>query len=44
MREGFMIGMLIEGSRIAFIVDNTRASGAKLAISSRLLRLAKSVQ
>lgn len=44
MREGFMIGMLVESRRIAFIVDNTRATGARLTISSRLLRLARSVQ
>lgn len=44
MREGFMIGMLVEGKRIAFIVDGTRASEARLTVSSRLLRLAKSVR
>jgi hypothetical protein len=44
MREGFMIGMLVEGNRIAFIVDNSRAAEVKLVISSRLLRLAKSVR
>lgn len=44
MREGFMIGMLVESRRITFIVDNTRATGARLTISSRLLRLARSVQ
>lgn len=44
MREGFMIGMLVEGHRIAFLVDNTRATEAKLVVSSRLLRLAKNVR
>lgn len=44
MHEGFMIGMLVEGRRIAFLVDNTRAAEVKLVVSSRLLRLAKSVR
>lgn len=44
MRDGFMIGMLVEGNRIAFLVDNTRAAEVKLIVSSRLLRLAKSVR
>lgn len=44
MRDGFMIGMVLEGSRITFVIDNTRAIEAKLAVSSRLLRLAKSVR
>lgn len=44
MREGFMIGMLVEGNRITFHIDNTRAAEVKLVVSSRLLRLAKNVR
>lgn len=44
IRHGLMIGMVVDAGRMAFIVDNTRASRAGLAISSRLLRLARSVQ
>lgn len=44
IREGMMIGMVVEAGRMSFIVDNTRAGKAGLVISSRLLRLAKIVQ
>lgn len=44
MRDGFMIGMMVEGGRITFLVDNTRATEVKLVVSSRLLRLAKLVR
>lgn len=44
VRDGFMIGMVVEGGRIAFLIDNTRANEVKLVVSSRLLRLAKHVQ
>lgn len=44
MRDGFMIGMMVEGGRISFLVDNSRATEVKLVVSSRLLRLAKSVR
>ncbi|MFC5299783.1 YfiR family protein [Azospira restricta] len=44
IREGMMIGMAVDAGRMSFIVDNTRAGRAGLVISSRLLRLAKSVQ
>ncbi len=43
-REGLMIGMSVQGGRIVFVVDNTRAGKAGLLISSRLLRLARRVQ
>lgn len=44
MHEGFMIGMTLDGNRVVFVIDNSRANEAKLAVSSRLLRLAKSVR
>ncbi|HEX5802920.1 MAG TPA: YfiR family protein [Azospira sp.] len=44
IRHGLMIGMVVDAGRMAFIVDNTRASRVGLSISSRLLRLARSVQ
>lgn len=44
LRTGIMIGMTEQGSRIVFDIDNTAASKAGLAISSRLLRLARSVR
>lgn len=44
IRHGLMIGMAVDAGRMAFIVDNTRASRVGLSISSRLLRLARSVQ
>lgn len=44
IRDGMMIGMALDNGRIAFIIDNTRAAQHGLAISSRLLRLARSVQ
>lgn len=43
-QQGTMIGMSVEGGRIAFSIDNVRAQRAGLAVSSRLLRLARSVR
>jgi len=43
-RAGVMIGMAVNGGHMSFIVDNSRAARAGLSISSRLLRLARSVQ
>jgi len=44
MRAGMMIGMAVSGSKMSFIADNSRAGRAGLTLSSRLLRLASSVQ
>jgi len=44
MRAGMMIGMAVSGSKMTFIADNSRAGRAGLTLSSRLLRLASSVQ
>lgn len=44
VQEGMMIGMVVDAGKMAFVVDNTRAIHAGLGISSRLLRLAKSIQ
>lgn len=44
IRFGLMIGMAIESGKMTFIIDNTRAGRVGLNISSRLLRLARSVQ
>ena len=44
LREGMLIGMALEGKRVTFVIDNTRATARGLVLSSRLLRLARSVQ
>lgn len=44
LREGVLIGMELDGRHVTFVIDNSRASAAGLVLSSRLLRLAKSVQ
>ncbi|HNN09268.1 MAG TPA: YfiR family protein [Azospira sp.] len=44
LREGLLIGMALDGKRIVFTIDNSRAVTAGLVLSSRLLRLARSVQ
>ena len=44
LREGLLIGMALDGKRITFTIDNSRAAAAGLVLSSRLLRLARSVQ
>lgn len=44
MQDGMMIGMVVESGRIHFTIDNTRATEAGLVVSSRLLRLARSVR
>ena len=44
LREGLLIGMALDGKRITFTIDNSRATTAGLVLSSRLLRLARSVQ
>lgn len=43
MRQGFMIGMLTENRHIALEINLTAAKHAELNISSKLLRLAKTV-
>jgi hypothetical protein len=44
LREGGMIGFVIEGRRVRFDINLHAASRASLAISSRLLSVARSVQ
>lgn len=44
LRIGVMIGLAEQGGRIVFDVDNAAAAKAGLVISSRLLRLARSVR
>lgn len=44
LRAGVMIGLVEQGGRIVFDVDNTAANRAGLTISSRLLRLARTVR
>lgn len=44
MREGFIIGMGVDNGKVTFSIDNSRATDARLALSSRLLRLARSVR
>lgn len=44
LRAGVMIGLVEQGGRIVFDVDNTAAARAGLVISSRLLRLARTVR
>lgn len=43
MQHGFMIGMLIENRRIVFEINQQAVQRAHLNISSKLLRLAKTV-
>ena len=42
--DGAVIGLSVEDRRIAFDVDSAAARGARLNLSSKLLRLARSVQ
>ncbi len=42
--DGAVIGMSVENQRIGFDVDMGAARGARLTLSSKLLRLARSVQ
>jgi hypothetical protein len=42
--DGAMIGMSVDNARIGFDVDMGAARGARLTLSSKLLRLARSVQ
>lgn len=42
-REGAMIALATEGQRLVFDIDLTAARQARLALSSRLLRLARNV-
>ena len=42
--EGMLIALQVDAGRIVFSIDNTRASEAGLVLSSRLLRLARSVR
>lgn len=44
LRTGIMIGMSEQGGRIVFDIDQTAAIKAGLVISSRLLRLARTVR
>jgi len=44
LRAGVMIGLVEQGGRIVFDVDNTAAARAGLVVSSRLLRLARTVR
>lgn len=43
-RDGAIIGLYLENNRIGFSVDLQAARQARLVVSSRLLRLARSVQ
>ena len=43
-REGVIIALAVEGGRIVFDIDISAARRMNLSISSRLLRLARSVQ
>jgi hypothetical protein len=42
--DGAVIGMSVDNARIGFDVDMAAARGARLTLSSKLLRLARSVQ
>ncbi len=44
LADGAIIAMDVDGSRIVFNIDNTRAVDVRLNISSRLLRLARNVR
>lgn len=43
-RDGMIVTLYVEGGRMSFDVDNTRAAAKGIQLSSRLLRLARSVQ
>ena len=43
-RDGAIVGMEVENSRIVFDIDTRVAKTARLVLSSKLLRLARSVQ
>ena len=43
-REGILITLQLEAGRVTFSIDNTRANDSGLTLSSRLLRLARSVR